>query len=985
MRLRKTLCLLLALAMVFSLVLVGGAGATADAAPQAGTFRFTDAAQIQYREAVDVMAAIGVLTGDPGGAFRPTDNINRAEAAALVTRAVLGPTAAAALSGVTSTFSDVPATVNGQMAWGWAIPSIEFLVREGAISGFPDGTFRPADPITGHMIAAMLLGALGWGRHGEYTGVGWEMPVTIDALAAGIFDGNRDGNFAAPATREEASLYSFNALFADFVTWSTDRNAYISHARPGGGVIWPGGFFNLAEQVFGLPRAGLAGPVPARLVRDEDVDSFGRPATLWAYRGNDIGEYSDAPAFRFTTVTTAAAIETALRGWSFAANPVANTGAVFGNVNSDTLNTAWSVPQGAIDNARAQVVVDRTGNGTVVELFASHPDHPRRIDTIVVIQTGVLRASAQVPAATGAARRLNIGDNLIGIQPGDIPNFDVIFGTAAAAQTAHNLEGVPVLVVPAGGMAAIGALDHVDKLLADVVLARTERLTATSYSNTGANNTSSFVAGGTVYRYSQFAVNRLGWNNTGPGGVDFSGAARFRQVTAVFDTFGFVINVAPVEDAEPPVALVTNAAFTGGLDGASMARLLLANGTFLDIRVTNTNYLAFIGRIVTYAADPDVAGAFVLTAVDTGVNLTGVGTQRGRARVDYAPGGPANANSRTVFFVQTATNTFRTFVGHANVPSYLSFGTPFTNVGPSRVALDGTTITGMFLNNPLAAPGEAENQILFSGRVTPNVDQFEGVARPHFLTWALVDGVPTQLRLDGNHGAPAPAAFDRMTTGATQLITLHADNVNPNSVVLNTTALLRDGNLVLAGGIEFAYANRNIPVYRLRPDAVTAAPERISLAAVQTTQAIRNLVLALDENDIITAVLVLVDSPVVVPPTTLAAGALGTLTIAGTFPIDGQTIDLTAPFGLANATAVGATNVAAPATVFTATQAVNTQWSTNDMVTATITITANAGFTFPAGATNWTPAMAGWNLTGISVANAGTSGNTITLTFTQVV
>ncbi len=45
---------------------------------------YTDQADIEATEAVEMLNAIGVMTGDPDGSFRPNDTITRAEACRMI-------------------------------------------------------------------------------------------------------------------------------------------------------------------------------------------------------------------------------------------------------------------------------------------------------------------------------------------------------------------------------------------------------------------------------------------------------------------------------------------------------------------------------------------------------------------------------------------------------------------------------------------------------------------------------------------------------------------------------------------------------------------------------------------------------------------------------------------------------------------------------------------------------------------------------------
>lgn len=87
-----------------------------------------------YYDPIQRLAAAGFLLGNGNNSFRPGDQITRAEFAAMAAR--LGE-----ISDVTEiSFSDVAET--------WAAESIQKATGAGWLHGYPDGTFRPNDPIT---------------------------------------------------------------------------------------------------------------------------------------------------------------------------------------------------------------------------------------------------------------------------------------------------------------------------------------------------------------------------------------------------------------------------------------------------------------------------------------------------------------------------------------------------------------------------------------------------------------------------------------------------------------------------------------------------------------------------------------------------------------------------------------------------------------------------------------------------------------------
>jgi hypothetical protein len=212
--LKKTLCLVLALVMLFGLCAISSSAWV----KYDDTAKFTNDT---FKEAVDVLDGIGILTGYPDGNFQPAKNVTRAEAAKIITYITIGDGKRAdALTADKQIYTDVP--VNH-----WAAGYIQYCYAKNIINGMGDGTFNPDGQVTGLQFAKMLLCALGYGVNGEHTDKGWAINAAKDALNYGIFDDYLDGATNTPATREQVALYAFNTLFLEKVTYSALLGGYI--------------------------------------------------------------------------------------------------------------------------------------------------------------------------------------------------------------------------------------------------------------------------------------------------------------------------------------------------------------------------------------------------------------------------------------------------------------------------------------------------------------------------------------------------------------------------------------------------------------------------------------------------------------------------------------------------------------------------------------------------------------------------------------
>ena len=211
--LKKVLALVLALVMSLSLVTIANA-----------SIDFTDADDVKYEEAVDVMSSIGVIEGFETGAFNPNGTLTREQAAKIITYMLLGTEAAEKLGPQNTGFTDVPST-------RWSSPYIGYCVSLGIVNGNGDGTFSPSGTLTGYAFAKMLLVALGYGVNDEYVGAGWTLAVARDGMQIGLYDEVSVSN--AAISRDEACQLAFDTLRSNLVVWSELFNTYTAYSDLG--------------------------------------------------------------------------------------------------------------------------------------------------------------------------------------------------------------------------------------------------------------------------------------------------------------------------------------------------------------------------------------------------------------------------------------------------------------------------------------------------------------------------------------------------------------------------------------------------------------------------------------------------------------------------------------------------------------------------------------------------------------------------------
>jgi peptide/nickel transport system substrate-binding protein len=156
----------------------------------------------------------GIVAGYPDGTFQPDKTVSRAEFIKILAAVLQLPPAAPAGA---SPFSDVAMT-------DWFFEPVMEGLQNNLIGGFPDGTFKPNDPITREQVSKILVRAKGidetstvlmsqqqdiiskvpdWSQVSE-----WAKLFVINAIAANLMKGDPSGNFRALAslTRAETAV-----------------------------------------------------------------------------------------------------------------------------------------------------------------------------------------------------------------------------------------------------------------------------------------------------------------------------------------------------------------------------------------------------------------------------------------------------------------------------------------------------------------------------------------------------------------------------------------------------------------------------------------------------------------------------------------------------------------------------------------------------------------------------------------------------------
>ena len=179
--------------------------------------RFTDVGMGEwFHDAITLAYYLNLMHGFPDGTFRPRDNVTRAQLVQVLANLANADTLA--FAGASATFGDVP---QGH----WSFQAVQWAESVGFNLGFPDGSFRPDEPVTREQMASLFrrhatisnttLQTRGVTPFVDQAAIGaWARDDVAAIQAAGVMSG-REGNVFDPranATRAELAQVLVNFL-----------------------------------------------------------------------------------------------------------------------------------------------------------------------------------------------------------------------------------------------------------------------------------------------------------------------------------------------------------------------------------------------------------------------------------------------------------------------------------------------------------------------------------------------------------------------------------------------------------------------------------------------------------------------------------------------------------------------------------------------------------------------------------------------------
>ena len=601
---KKFLSLVLALVMTMSLVTVS-----------AGAKDFTDNSKINYEEAVEVMSTLGVVGGYTDGTFKPQGTLTRGAAAKIICNLILGTTTADALTADAAPYKDV-ATTNV------FAPYIAYCAKEGIISGYADGTFRPANTLTGYAFMKMLLGALGLQADKEgYTGPNWSISVAKRALSKDVaLDNGLKGEFngAKAATREEACLYALNMLKAGTFSYPNDNTVIVGNVS-----------VSTSAKAVQDKNKPYYETVFKNLFAHSTSDAFGRPASRWDYKGVKIGTYAKTPDLTYVGSVKVNDIYADLN--MSTKDTTANL-----YVNGESFDTAKNGKDAAtftVSKANDTKLdklggtADKIGNGTLIEVYRN--DDNNHVDVIAMsVYAGKI---TDVKDATSKKDAYVVVDT-----DSTIVDFNDEFETEAFAE-----DDVVAFTYADGEIQTMYKMESVSGELTKKVIDK------------------SLTLGDTTYKYGKEKT----FNGTSEAGLTNKSSY---DVYVDANGFALYIEETGANVSDYALLLNINGDATNWING-NRAKLVFADGS-VKIVDTDKDYSE------TYDADDLPLLVRVKTNSDGEYKLSGSYESKGVPALENkkltADGETVNTDSKTIFVINKNGETakFNVYTGIKNAP-----------------------------------------------------------------------------------------------------------------------------------------------------------------------------------------------------------------------------------------------------------------------------------------------------------------------------
>lgn len=181
--------------------------------------QLSDIAGNTNEDAIIANCDLGIITGYTDGTYKPSQAVNRAEFAAMITRMLGVPDSALAGYAKTS-FTDMA-------GYGWANSYIGFCEAKGIVTGYGNGTFGPGNTITVNEAITMVARAIGYTNNSSELVGSWPSNYVSLGKRLGLYD---DVSATNVIDRASAAQVIYNALTCTVVAVNADgetKDAYV--------------------------------------------------------------------------------------------------------------------------------------------------------------------------------------------------------------------------------------------------------------------------------------------------------------------------------------------------------------------------------------------------------------------------------------------------------------------------------------------------------------------------------------------------------------------------------------------------------------------------------------------------------------------------------------------------------------------------------------------------------------------------------------
>ena len=670
--LKRALSLLLSSTLVLGMLVMGGSAAG---------YKDVDASN-DHQEAIEVLQAVGIMTGDQNGKFNPDGSITRNEMAVIMAHLLnlnydyyRG----------TNPFTDVPE---------WAAPYVAACAAEGVVAGIGNGQFGGSQKVTAAQASLMIMKALGYFQNAEDFGSDWQVATIRQASYINLFD-NINSNAESALTRAQVAQLVLNGLKAQMVDFTGDKGIQIGDVTVGYKAEYTARTnANKKYNSIDTGKTDIAGNNQYYVQLGEELyngdlklkgasDDFGRPANNWRYDGKDIGTYTKDADLTYTAKVENGDI---YKDLGLSKNVAKRDVTVYVN-GIEQSSKALDIVKSGKDK------VAESANGVLTEVFYDADNHEVLI-TEVHTYVGTVVKTVN---ATGK-RDAYVVINPETVNPG--------IGNKEFETTQEFEDDSYVLYTYSESAKEIKSVEPAQKV--EGVVTRAE--------NTVTNDTDKAALTIDGQRYTASA--KVSGENLSDVSVD-------EQYTVYLDSYGYLIYVERIDEIGDYALMIQ--ANAGDIFNSKKAALIFADGTTavvntakhydeeelnVDTNGDGDKNDAASPVIVTYRKDAD--GVYTLRAVTSGTgsvsvandtDFTLVNDKAGIENVGQPTNKVVTANSASTFVVRDPSNAritdslgdWTSYTGIKNAPSIKAEAAANKNVDVYYYCKNGSMVTIMFI------------------------------------------------------------------------------------------------------------------------------------------------------------------------------------------------------------------------------------------------------------------------------------------------